>query len=53
MTSAKTVVLTAIYNKGVEQVTSEAKELAENLLVSVDYVKNIIRQVKKGRIIIK
>jgi DNA-binding MarR family transcriptional regulator len=53
MTSAKHVILTAINFKGVNQVKSEAKDLAENLLCSESYVKNIIRKVEKNQIIIR
>jgi predicted transcriptional regulator YheO len=49
---AKDVILTAIHFKGVEQVKREAKDLAERVLCSESYVKNIIRQVEKGQITI-
>lgn len=52
MTTAKNVILTAIHLKGIEQVKKEVKELAEGSLCSESYIKNIIREVKKGRIII-
>ena len=52
MTTSKTVILTAINFKGIEQVKKEAKALAENLFCSENYVKNIIRQVQKNHIII-
>ena len=53
MTTSKNVILTAINFKGIEQVKKEAKELADNLLCSESYVKNIIRQVEKEQIIIR
>jgi hypothetical protein len=49
---AKDVILTAIYFKGTEQVKREAAELAEKSLCSVSYVKNIIRQVESGKILV-
>lgn len=51
--SAKDIILTAIYHKGIEQVKKEADELAEKSLCSVAYVKDIIRKVETGKIIIK
>jgi predicted transcriptional regulator YheO len=53
MTTAKNVILTAINFKGIDQVKSEASKLAENLFCSESYVKNIIRQVEKGQIVIR
>lgn len=53
MITAKTVILTAINFKGIDQVRVEAKELADKLLCSEQYVKTIINQVSKKRIIIK
>ncbi|GEM_PF-5679157 len=50
---AKDVILTAINFKGVEQVKRESKDLAEKTLCSESYVKNIIRRVEKGEIIIR
>lgn len=50
MTSAKSVILTAINFKGLEQVKSEAISLAESCLCSVSYVNSIINKVKKGEI---
>lgn len=52
MTSAKSVILTAINFQGIERVKKESKEVAENCLCSESYVKNIIRKVEKGNIII-
>lgn len=49
---AKDVILTAIKFKGIEQVKKEAKDLAEKTLCSESYVRNIIRLVSKGQIII-
>lgn len=53
MTTSKNVILTAINFKGIDQVKKEAKELADNLLCSESYVKNIIRQVEKNQIVIR
>ena len=53
MITAKTVILTAIHNKGIEQVKSEAAELAASCLCSESHVRNIIRQVEKGKIVIQ
>lgn len=53
MTTVKKVILTAINFKGIEQVKSDVKQLAENLLCSEGYVKNIIKQVEKSSIVIK
>jgi hypothetical protein len=53
MNSAKSVILTAVNFKGIEQVKKEAKQLAEDSLCSESYVKSIIRQIEKGKIIIK
>jgi hypothetical protein len=53
MTTSKNVILTAIGFKGIEQVKKEAKELADNLLCSEGYVKNIIRKVEKNQIIME
>jgi predicted transcriptional regulator YheO len=53
MTSAKQVILTAINFKGLTQVKAEFKKLSESLLCSESYVKNIIRQVEKGQIVIR
>ena len=51
--TAKNVILTAINFKGIEQVKREAQELAEGCLCSVSHVRNIIRKVEKGQIIIR
>ena len=53
MITAKSVILTAINFKGIEQAKQEAKNLAENSLCSEEYVKSIIRKVEKKQIIIK
>lgn len=53
MTSAKSVILTAIYNKGIEQVRRQAGELADGALCSKPYVMSIVRKVEKGEIIIR
>ena len=53
MTTSKNVILTAINFKGIDQVKSEASKLAASLFCSESYVKNIIRQVEKGQILIK
>lgn len=53
MTSAKSVILTAIYNKGAEQVRAQATEIADGALCSKPYVISIIRKVEKGQIIIR
>ena len=53
MITSKNVILTAIHFKGINQVKKEAKNLAESLFCSEAYVKNIIRQVEKNKIIIK
>lgn len=49
----KDIVLTAIYFKGIEQVKKETKVLAEKSLCSESYIKNIIKKVEKGQILIK
>lgn len=49
----KNVILTAIHFKGISQVKIEVKELAQNCLCSESYIKNIIRKIEKGQIIIK
>lgn len=51
--TAKRVILTAIYFKGIEQVKKEVNELAEKSLCSVFYVKSIIRKVETNQIEIK
>lgn len=48
----KDIILTAIKFKGIDQVKKEAKQLAEDSLASLSYVKSIIRKVEKGQIII-
>lgn len=53
MTTAKNVILTAINFKGIEQVKTEVKQLADSLLCSEDYVKSIIKKVEKSNIVIK
>jgi len=53
MTTAKNVILTAINFKGIAQVKSEAKQLAENLLCSESHVLKIIRKVEKNNIVIQ
>ena len=53
MTTAKTVILTAIHFKGLDQVKKEAAKLAENLICSEAYVKSLIRKVETNQIIIK
>ena len=53
MISAKSVILTAIYNKGTEQVRAQATEIADWALCSKPYVISIIRKVEKGQIIIR
>lgn len=53
MTTAKNVILTAINFKGIAQVKSESKQLAESLLCSESHVLNIIRNVEKNNIQIK
>lgn len=50
MTSAKSVILTAIYKKGIERTRAEAGHLAESALCSRSYVMSIIRKVEKGEI---
>ena len=50
--TAKNVILTAINFKGIDQVKREAQELAVGCICSVSYVRNIIRKVEKGEIII-
>ncbi len=50
MTTVKDIILTAIYYKGIAQVKKEANELAEKCMVSVKYIKSIIRKVEKGQI---
>ena len=52
-TSAKNVILTAIHFKGLNQVKKEAEDLAEKTLCSASYVKSIIRQVEREKVIIK
>jgi len=49
----KRIILTAIHFKGIDQVKSEVKKLAENCLCSESHIRNIIRQVEKQQIIIK
>ena len=51
--TAQNVILTAINFKGIEQVKREASELADGCLCSVSHVRNIIRKVEKGQIIIR
>ncbi len=53
MTSAKSVVLTALKNKEVKLVKKEAGELADNIFCSKSYVLSIIRKVEKGNIVIQ
>ena len=53
MITAKSVILTAINFKGIEQVKKEVKNLAENSLCSESYVKSIINKVEKQQIIVK
>ena len=50
---AQDVILTAINFKGSEQVKKEAKDLAEKTLCSEAYVKNIVRKIEKGELVIK
>jgi predicted transcriptional regulator YheO len=50
MTTAKTVILTAIHQKGIEHTKTQVKQLAENLFCSEAYVKDIIRKVKQNKI---
>jgi MarR-like DNA-binding transcriptional regulator SgrR of sgrS sRNA len=47
------VILTAIHFKGISQVKTEVAELAQNCLCSESYIKNIIRKVEKGQLIIR
>jgi hypothetical protein len=47
MNTAKSVILTAIYFKGIEEVKKQAKQLAEDSLCTESYVRGIIRQVEK------
>lgn len=47
------VILTAIHFKGIYQVKTEVAELAQNCLCSESYIKNIIRKVEKGQLIIR
>jgi hypothetical protein len=53
MNTAKSVILTAIYFKGIEEVKKQAKQLAEDSLCTESYVRSIIRQVEKNKIIIR
>ncbi len=53
MTTAKTVILTAIKYKGIKEVKAEAAQLAEDIICSKSYVRSIIRKIEKGQIIIK
>ena len=48
--TAKNVILTAIHNKGIQQVKQEVIDLAEGCLCSESHVRNIIRKVEKGEI---
>lgn len=52
MTTAKTVILTAIKNKGTNEVRSCAAQLADDLFCSKPYVLNICRKVETNKIII-
>lgn len=52
MTSAKTVILTAIKMQGIGGVLCNTKKLADDCLCSETYVKSIIRDVKTGKIVI-
>jgi hypothetical protein len=52
-TTIKSVVLTAIANKGLEQVKREINELAYSCLAAPSYIQQIIRKVESGEIIIK
>lgn len=53
MTTAKQVILAAINFKGISQVKSESKQLAENLLCSEAYVNSVIKKVERNQIVIK
>ena len=53
MTTAKTVILTAIAERGVAHVRANAGELAEELFCSRSYVLSLARSVEKGRIVIR
>lgn len=52
MTTAKSVILTAIKFKGLEQVKQDAKELSESSCCTEQYVRSIIRNVERSQIII-
>lgn len=52
MISAKQVILTAIYFKGVEYVKQNAAQYADDCLCSKSNVLNVVRAVEKGRIVI-
>lgn len=52
MISIKTVILTAIHYKGVEQAKKEVSYLANEMMCSEAYIKSIIKQVEKSQIII-
>ena len=51
--TVKAAILTAIHFKGIAHVKATAAELADDLLCTVQHVRNIIRQVETGKIIIR
>lgn len=53
MVTVKQVILTAIHFRGISQVKSETKQLADNLLCSKTYIHSLIKQVEKEQIVIK
>ena len=52
MTSAKTVIMTAIKFNGVSEVRSNAQSLADDLFCSKAHVMNLCKMVETGKIVI-
>jgi hypothetical protein len=52
MISAKKVILTAIKFKGIQTVKKQSSANLDDCLCSEGYIKNIIRKVEKGELVI-
>ena len=51
--SGKSVILTAIYYRGVEYVLDNIERLADDALLTERYARSVVRDVINGRIVIK